>query len=415
MSATIKAEQIAQFNKKLETVSSIDDLIGKGGAITELFQNTLQTMLESELNNHLGYEKGTNSRKTKELKGESNKRNGYRSRSIKSSQGNLSVEIPRDRQGSFESKILDRYQKNTNEIEQKIICLYGKGMTLQCINEHIEDMYGVEISKDMLSNITEKIRPEIEAWKSRSLESCYPIVYVDAIHLKIRENNVVENKACYLVYGINIEGHKDILGMWIGESESSKFWLGVYTDLKNRGLSDILIICSDNLAGMSEAIHSVYPEAQIQKCVVHQIRNSLKHISHKHKKEFLQDLKPVYKANTKDEAEYKLLQLEEKWNDSYPIVIKSWQENWEELSQYFQYSQDIRTMIYTTNPIENVNGQIRSVTKNRRVFPSKKSAEKLVYLSLQRIINKWTMPVQNWALKLSQLAIHFPNKINIKI
>ena len=410
MTHKITKEDLEKFQRKFQDAESIEDLIGREGIITDLFKGTLQSMLEAEATNHLGYPKGV-----RQLKRGKNKRNGSSAKKVRSSFGEAIVNVPRDREGSFEPKLIEKYQKNTSELEDKIISMYGRGMTVGDLNEHLADLYGIHISDPLISTITDKIWPKVEEWRNRPLETVYPVVFIDAIHLKVREDGMVKTKAVYLVIGYNVQGMKEVLGMWIGEAESAKFWLGALTELKERGVEDILILCCDNLKGISEAIQASFPATIIQKCIVHQIRNSLKYIASKDSKEFLVDLKTVYRAATKDEAEINLLKLDEKWGSKYGIVLKSWQNNWEELSQYFQFDSHIRKMIYTTNLIEGYNRQLRKVTKNRGVFPSNKSVMKLLYLATQNISKKWTMPRQNWAQAIAQLNIHFPERIPMDI
>jgi transposase-like protein len=350
------------------------------------------------------------------IKQTTNKRNGHSPKQFRSSLGDIDLDRPRDREGTYEPEILERHKSNTSELEQKIISMYGKGMTVADINEHLADLYGVEITDPMISEMTNKILPEISAWQGRSLDNIYPIIFVDALFFKVREEHKIRKKAVYLVISIDLTGHKDILGIWPGEeSESAKFWLSVMQDLQARGVQDVLIACSDNLIGISDSIKAIYPNTIIQKCIVHQIRNSLKYLASKNQKEFMADLKLVYKAKTKDEAERNLLALSEKWGKKYPIIINSWQRNWDELSAYFSFSTDIRRMIYTTNPIEGVNRRIRKVTKNRSLFPNESSLLKLVFLASKDIMKKWTMPVQTWAQIISQLKIHFDDRITLSI
>ena len=410
MAQPITKEDLERFQEKLKDAKSVEDLIGREGIITDLFKDTLQSMLEAEATRHLGYPKGA-----RELKRGKNKRNGTSSKKVRSSFGETVLDIPRDREGSFEPQIMEKYQKNTNELEDKIISMYGRGMTVSDINEHLADMYGIEASDPLISTITDKIWPQVEEWRSRSLEEVYPIVFIDAIHLKVREDGRVKTKAVYLIIGYNTEGLKEVLGMWIGEAESASFWLQVLTELKERGVKDILILCCDNLTGLSEAIKTAYPETKVQKCIVHQIRNSLKYIASKDQKAFLADLKTVYRASTKDEAENNLLQLDETWGEKYAIVLRSWNNNWEELSQYFQFDSHIRKLIYTTNPIEGYNRQLRKVTKNRGVLPTDKSVMKLLFLATRNITKKWSMPRQNWAQTIAQLNIHFPDRMKLNI
>lgn len=406
----ITEEQLKAFNEKLKDVKNVEDLIGRNGLITDLFKDTIQSMMQAELTNQLGYPKNLKIM----APGADNKRNGSYSKKLRTSFGETQIEVPRDRNGEYEPQIIQKHQSNTNELERKIISMYGKGMTVSDLNEHLADMYGIEISDPMISQITDKIIPQIQEWQTRRLEKVYPIAYLDAIHFKIRENGVVSTKAAYIILAINLSGRKDILGMWIGDEEGAKFWLSVLTELQARGVEDILIACCDNLSGFSEAINSAFPNAIIQKCIIHQIRNSLKYIASKDQKIFLTDLKKVYKAATRNEAESNLLDLSEKWKKKYPLVIKSWENNWAELSAYFDYSPAIRHVIYTTNAIEGLNRQIRKVTKNKAVFPTRMSLEKMLFLAASDIMKRWTIkPMHNWSQTISQLAIHFPERVKL--
>ncbi len=404
--------KLLAFQEKLKHVKSTAELTGKDGLLTNLFKDTLQNLLEAELTNHLGYPKNL-----KILAPDSsNKRNGSYKKKLRTDFGDAELEIPRDRNGEFQPQILPKHQSNTSELERKIISMYGKGMTVGDLNEHLADIYGIEVSDPMISQITDKIIPQIQEWQTRRLEKMYPIVYLDAIHFKIRDQGTVSTKAAYIVLGIDINGKKDILGMWIGEEEGAKFWLSVLTELHNRGVEDILIACCDNLSGFTEAISSIYPKTIIQKCVVHQIRNSLKYIVSKDQKAFLTDLKKVYKADTRKEAENNLLELGEKWGKKYPLVIKSWENNWSELSAYFEYCAPIRRIIYTTNAIEGLNRQIRKVTKNKSVFPTRTSLEKMLFLATRDIMKRWDgHSLANWAQTISQLSIHFPDRIRLTL
>lgn len=402
--------KILAFQEKVKDVKSIEELIGRNGLITDLFKDTIQNLLQAELTNQIGYPKN--------LKllapGVNNKRNGSFNKKIRTSFGETTIEVPRDRNGEFEPQIIQKHQSNTNELERKIISMYGKGMTVSDLNEHLADMYGIEVTDPMISQITDKIIPQIHDWQTRKLENLYPIVYLDALHFKVRDEGKVSTKAAYIVLGVDLSGKKDILGIWIGEEEGAAFWLSVLTELNSRGVQDILIACCDNLSGFSEAISSVFPKTIIQKCVVHQIRNSLKYIVSKDQKEFLADLKKVYRADTKNEAETNLLLLADKWEKKYPLVIKSWENNWTELSAYFDYGRSIRKIIYTTNSIEATNRQIRKVTKNKSVFPTRTSLEKILFLVASDIMKRWNnRPLANWAQTISQLAIHFPERIKL--
>ena len=403
--------KVLAFYEKLKDVKSIEELVGKNGLINDLLKDTIQNLLEAELTNKLGYPKNLKILAPKV----NNKRNGSFNKKIRTSFGETNIQVPRDRNGEFEPQIIQKHQSNTNELERKIISMYGKGMTVSHLNEHLAEMYGIEVTDPMISHITDKIIPCIQEWHNRPLEEMYCIGYMDAIHFKVREDGVVKNKAAYLVLGITVSGKKDLLGIWIGEEEGAKFWLQVLNDLQSRGVKDFLIICCDNLKGFSEAIKAVYANTVIQKCVIHQIRNSLKYIASKDQKAFMADLKTVYRASTKDEAEKNLILLDEKWGKKYEIVLRSWKSNWEELSAYFQYSPSIRKMIYTTNAIEGLNRQIRKVTKNKSVFPTRTALEKMLYLATQDIMKKWTSPLQNWSQTIAQLVIQFPERINLSI
>jgi len=404
--------KLLAFQEKLKGVKSVEELIGKNGLITDLFKDTIQTMMEAELTNQLGYPKNMKIL----APGIGNKRNGSYNKKIRTSFGEAKIDVPRDRNGDYEPQIIPKHQSNTNELERKIISMYGKGMTVSDLNEHLADMYGIEVTDPMISQITDKIIPQIQEWQTRRLEKVYPIIYLDAIHFKIRDQGAVSTKAAYIVLGIDVNGKKDILGMWIGEEEGSKFWLAIVTELNNRGVEDVLIACCDNLNGFTEAISAVFPKTIIQKCVVHQIRNSLKYIVSKDQKAFLADLKKVYRADTRKEAENSLLELGDKWGKKYPLVIKSWENNWSELSAYFEYCAPIRKIIYTTNAIEGLNRQIRKVTKNKSVFPTRTSLEKILFLAARDIMKRWTgRPLSNWAQTVSQLAIHFPDRLRLSL
>ncbi len=327
--------------------------------------------------------------------------------------GSFELKTPRDRDGTFSPQLVKKHQTTiSTEIEDKIISLYGLGMSYKDIAAHLQEMYGLEVSTGTLSAVTDKIIQTVKEWQARPLESIYPIVWLDAIHYKIRENGKVTNKAVYTILGVNLEGRKEVLGLYISENEGANFWLQVLTDLSNRGVSDILIACVDGLKGFPEAIESIFPQAEVQLCVVHQIRNSLKYVGSKNQKEFMADLKRVYKAATRDLAESELDFLEKKWADKYPIVIKSWRNNWERISQYFKYPEDIRRIIYTTNTIEAVHRQFRKLTKTKGAFPNKDSLLKLLYMGIQNAAKKWTMPIQNWSLTISQLAIFFEGRLD---
>jgi putative transposase len=343
-----------------------------------------------------------------------NKRNGRGKKTIKSSTGSFEIDTPQDRQSNFEPELIRKRQTILAEsLEGKILGLYSLGMSYRDISRHIEEMYDTAISHTVLSQITNKIIPDIKAWQSRPLDAVYPIIWLDAMHFKVKENGKVVHKALYNILGIDKEGRKEILGLYVSESEGANFWLQVLTDVHNRGVKDILIACIDNLNGFSQAIQSIYPKTEVQSCIVHQIRNSLKYVASKNQKEFMKDLKKVYRAISKDLAETELLNLEEKWGKKYPVVIDSWQRNWDKLSTYFQYTDPIKRLIYTTNPIEGYHRQIRKVTKTKGAFPNEMALLKLVYLATKRIQEKWTSPIQNWGLTAQQLAIKFEGRLDL--
>jgi transposase-like protein len=375
--------------------------LGREGILTPLIKNLTETALEGELDSHLGQQITAN------------RRNGKSRKTIKSLNGNFELQTPRDRAGSFSPQLVKKHQTTLNdEIEQKIIAMYGLGMSYQDISGHLQEIYGLEVSTGTLSAITDKIIHTVKEWQARPLASIYPIVWLDAIHYKVRENGKVASKAVYTILGVNLEGRKEVLGLYLSEHEGANFWLQVLTDLSNRGVQDILIACVDGLKGFPEAIESIFPKTEVQLCVVHQIRNSLKYIGSNNQKEFMVDLKRVYKAINKDLAASELDILADKWNDKYPIVIKSWRNNWERLSQYFKYPADIRRIIYTTNTIEAVHRQFRKLTKTKGAFPNQDSLLKLLYMGIQNASKKWTMPIQNWSLTISQLAIFFEGRLD---
>ena len=381
-----------------ETVQDLQE------ALKDLLGDTMEQMLKAELDEHLDYEYGE---KPLSL----NTRNGSSKKTVKSSYGNIDLNIPRDREGSFEPQALKKYQKDISNIENQIISMYAKGMTTRDISTHIKEIYGFGISESMVSKITNKILPTIEEWQNRPLEKVYPFVFLDAIHYHVRENTIVVKKAVYIALGYNTEGYKEILGMWVGENESSKYWLLVLNQLKERGLEDILIVSTDNLSGFSQAIESVYPKTEIQKCIIHQIRNSTKFVSYRDIKELMKDLKTVYKASTEELALSNLDIFEEKWGKKYPMCVNSWRNNWAELSTYFKYPEGIRKLIYTTNSIENFNRQLRKVTKNKTIFPSDYALQKSLYLAMVDASSKWTSRIRGWDQILSQLSIFFEGRI----
>lgn len=398
-----------EIQRELDTATSIDDFFGKEGIFSRLFGSTLERMLEAELTDELGYE-----RYAAEGRNSGNSRNGSYSKRVRSSGGETPVRVPRDRNGEFEPKLLKKYATSSNEIEDKIVTLYAKGMSVRDIQDTLQELYGIDVSPTTVSHVTEKVWPLVEEWQNRPLEEIYPIIYLDAIHIKLRREGRVENTAVYLVLGIDLKGKRDVLGQWVGDgAEGANFWLSVLSDLQSRGVKDILIACIDGLTGFKEAIQAVYPDAQIQRCVIHQIRNSLKYVTWKDRKPFVADLKTVYQAPTREEAERNLIRLAETWNSKYAMAVRSWETNWEDLATFFDYPAEIRRLIYTTNSVESYNRQIRKVIKTKSSFPSIEAARKLLFLANQNIIRKWTAPIRDWPKILNQLAIRFEGRFPI--
>ena len=380
--------------RKLKTTEDAEELV------KELFGDVIKEMLEAELEEELGYSKHDYRNKETD-----NSRNGYTKKTINSSHGKIELSIPRDRKGEYEPVVVKKHQRSIASIEDRILSMYARGMTYKDIQAHMEEIYGSALSTESISRITDKIIPIVSEWRNRPLEEVYSIIYMDAVFYKVTESNQIKNKALYIAFGINLEGMKEVLGIWIAESESSKYWLGVLNELKNRGVKGVMFFSIDGLVGMEEAIGAVYPQAKIQRCVVHQIRYSMKFVAWKDRKAFAADLKKVYKADTKEAAQNALQAFEEKWGEKYPFSIKSWKDNWESLSTYFAYPKEIRTLIYTTNPIESLNRQLKKVTKNRGVFPNDMALMKLAYLAINNISKKWKLRLRDWDKILAVLMI----------
>jgi len=393
-------------SKALEQLLQGKSLFGKEGALGPLLKEILDAAVDGEMSAHLD-----DSERSK-----GNKRNGYKQKTLKTSQGEIELKTPQDRNSSFSPQLIKKRQTVlADSLEPKILGMYGLGMSYRDITKHIEEMYDMKLSLSVLQEITDRIIPKVTEWRNRPLDKVYPIVWLDAMHYKLRQDHKVVKKALYNIMGISVSGHKEILGIYLSESEGANFWLQVLSDLQHRGLEDILIVCTDNLRGFSEAVESVYPQSEVQKCIVHQIRNTLRYTASKDQKEMVRDMKKVYKADTKAIAELGLEELTEKWEDKYPKVTESWNRNWDELSCYFKYNAAIRRLIYTTNPIEGYHRQIRKVTKTKGAFTSEQALMKLIYLTTQRIMEKWTSPLQNWSITIQQLAIHFEGRIDLEI
>ena len=392
------------FEKAVKELLAGKKIGGKDGVLAPLVKELVEAALEAEIESHIADEV---------LNGKRNRRNGYNRKTVKSSSGEFELATPRDRDGSFEPQIVKKHQTTiSDEIEEKILSMYALGMSYRDISKHIEEIYQISISTATINAITDKIISKVKEWQARPLERVYPFIFLDAIHYKIKDNGKYVNKAVYTILGINIQGKKEILGLYLSESEGANFWLQILSDLNNRGVKDILIASIDGLKGFPEAINSIYPNTEVQLCVIHQIRNSLKYVASKNQKEFMKDLKKVYQAVSKEQAETELDRLEEKWGDKYPIVIKSWRNKWDNLSHYFKYPEPIRKVIYTTNIIESVHRQFRKLTKTKGAFPNENSLLKLLYMGIQNAEKKWTMPIKNWNLTLSQLAIFFEGRLD---
>jgi len=393
------------FNEILEEFKKGKRLTGKGGLLAPLIKQLTEAALEAEIESHIANDV---------LGGKSNRRNGYNKKTIKgTSDGSFELETPRDRNGTFEPQLVKKHQTTiSDEIEEKILSMYGLGMSYRDISLHIEEIYQVSISTATISAVTDKIIAKVKEWQSRPLEPIYPFVWLDAIHYKIKDGGKYVSKAVYTILGVRIDGKKEVLGLYLSENEGANFWLSVLTDLQARGVEDILIASVDGLKGFPEAINSIFPKTEVQLCVVHQIRNSIRYVASKEQKEFAKDLKLIYQAPTKEVAQEELLKLEEKWGKKYPIVINSWQSKWDNLSVYFKYPVDIRRIIYTTNIIESVHRQFRKLTKTKGAFPNETALTKLLYLGIKNASKKWTMPVRNWSLTISQLAIFFEGRLD---
>ena len=397
------------YNEEVKKCKTIDDVIGKDGLVQRLIKDVLENILEVEMGEHLGRDKYD--RQTDIDQDDRNYRNGYSKKTLRSSFGDVDLDVPRDRKAEFEPQIIKKYETVCNELDKKIISLYAKGMSTRDIQAEVEDLYGITLSPSMISKITDKVIATATEWQNRMLDEIYPIVYLDAMYFKVRSNGKIVNKAVYICLGYTLEGYKDILGIWVDEAEGAKFWLSICNDLKNRGVKKILIACMDGLKGFPQAIKTVFPTVDIQTCIVHQIRNSIKYIASKDKKAFMKDLKEVYKATTEELALAQLDNLKEKWGSNYGMVIDSWYNNWNNLDTFFKFSPQIRKLIYTTNVLEGFNRQVRKFTKVRTIFPTDESLNKCVYLATMEIMEKWTQTIHNWGTTLAELSLYFEEQL----
>lgn len=385
-----------------------EDLIGENGLLKQLTKMLVERALEAEMTEHLGHDKnGAIGNET------ANTRNGHSGKKLIGDFGELPITIPRDRQGSFEPQIVSKHQTRWTGFDDKIISLYARGLTVREIQSHLEEIYGAEVSSSLISAVTDAVSDEVKVWQNRGLDPLYPILYLDCIHVKVRDAGAVRNKAVYLAIGVNKEGHKEVLGLWIAQTEGAKFWLQVITELKNRGVQDILIACVDGLKGFPDAIEAVFPKAAVQLCIVHMVRHSLRFVSWKKQKQVAADLKRIYGAATVEEAELMLTEFEQNWDKDYPTIGQSWRRNWPRITPFFDYPPEIRKVIYTTNTIESINMSLRKVIKNRSSFPNDEAVCKLFYLALNNISKKWTMPLRDWKAALNRFSIQFGERMAV--
>jgi putative transposase len=400
------AIDLSLIDKLLADYKKPEDIIGENGLLKQLTKALLERAMQAEMTDHLGYGKhdqaGNNS---------GNSRNGKTTKALKGDFGELPLETPRDRNGTFEPKIIAKGQTRFTGFDDKIVSMYARGMSTREITGHLEEIYGVEVSPALISNVTEAVMEEVKTWQGRPLDAVYPIVYLDALVVKIRDAGHVRNRAIYVAIGVNMKGNKEVLGLWTNEAEGAKFWLQVLTDMKNRGVADIFIACVDGLTGFPKAIETVFPQAQVQLCIVHQVRASLNYVSWKQRKAVAVDLQTVYRAATAEDAHFKLEAFAEKWDGAYPTISQMWRRNWEQLTPFFGYPADIRKVISTTNAIESLNMSLRKVIKTRGSFPTADAAMKLLFLALEHIAKKWTMPVQNWKAALQRFAILLGDRV----
>ena len=402
MTVTKKAPSPDLIDQLLAGYQKPEDLIGEHGLLKQLTKAVVERALQAEMSAHLGHGKHESV-----ANAVGNTRNGSSRKTLKGEFGELPIEIPRDRQGSFEPQLIPKHQTRWTGFDDKILSLYARGMTVREIQSHLEEMYGTEISPALISSVTDAVMDEVKAWQSRPLDVLYPIVYMDCIHVKVRDNGAVRIKAVYLALGIKLDGEKELLGIWIAQTEGAKFWLQVVTELKNRGVQDIFIVCVDGLKGFPEAIETVFPKTAVQLCIVHMVRHSLNYVGWKLRKEVAADLRTIYTAATEDEAEQQLTAFEAKWDKDYPAIAQSWRRNWARITPFFHYPPEIRRVIYTTNAIESVNMSLRKIIKNRGSFPSDEALLKLLYLAIQNISKKWTMPIKDWKAALNRFTIQF--------
>jgi len=394
------------LDELLKDYSKPGDLLGQDGLLQQLTKALVERALNGELTHHLGYEKHAT-----RADPSGNTRNGTTPKTLRGKRGQVQIDVPRDRQSEFEPQLIKKNQTRFDGLDEKIISLYSRGMTQREIQGHLEEIYGVEVSPSLISTVTDAVLDEVRAWQTRPLDAVYPILYLDALQVKVKSQGRVVNKAIYLAFGVNLQGLKEVLGMWAAEAEGAKFWLSVVTELKNRGVQDVYIACVDGLKGFPEAIEAVYPQTQVQLCMVHMVRHSLSYVSHKDRKQVAADLKAVYQASTLEEAEQQLAEFEQQWGKTYPVIARSWRVNWARIVPMFGYPSEIRRAVYTTNTIESLNMTLRKITKNRSLFPNDEAVFKLMYLGLRNISKRWTMPIRDWSAAMNQFAILFEGRV----
>lgn len=399
-------DKLDKLVNELTKDATAEELLSNSGLLKELKKRLVETALDAEMTEHLGYDKHS-----PDGRGTGNSRNGRTSKRIIGGDGELEIEVPRDRNGDFEPQLVRKRQVRLPGFDEKVLSLYARGMTTRELQGHLEEIYEVEVSPSLISRVTDAVLDEVKEWQNRPLDAVYPIVYLDAIHLKIRTDGRVQNRAVYVALGIDLAGQKDLLGLWIGETEGAKFWLNVLTELNNRGVQDILIAAVDGLTGFPDAIASVYPKTEVQLCIVHMVRNSLRYVPWKNRRAVARDLKKIYRSATVEAAEQALTEFEKKWNEQYPMAAKSWRARWENVIPLFGYPGPIRKVIYTTNAVESLNAQLRKVTKKRGAFPTDDSVRKILYLAIQRASKRWTMPIQDWPQALNFFSIVFKGRV----
>jgi putative transposase len=401
-----KTDRADELLAELVKGKSPEEILGEGGVLKQLTKRLVENALEGEMTEHLGYEPHA-----ADGKGTGNSRNGRSEKTIHTDSGSVEIEVPRDRAGTFDPKLVRKRQRRLEGFDDKVLSLYARGMTTREIQGHLKELYGTEVSPALISNVTDSVLKDVEAWQGRPLDSIYPIVYLDALHLKMRLDGLVQTRAVYLALGVNLEGRKELLGLWIGEKEGSKFWLSILTELRNRGVRDILIACVDGLTGFPEAIESEFPKTEVQLCIVHMVRNSLRYVSWKERKVVAKDLRAIYTAATVESAWSALEAFSEKWDARFPTISRSWRDRWEQVIPFFAYPPEIRKVIYTTNAIESIQSQLRRVTRQRGAFPTPESVKKVLYLAIDKISERWSRPIKDWVAALNHFSIVFEDRI----